>query len=135
MKAFFDTNVLIYAFGDDDSKRARAEQTLAVGGVVSVQVVNEFASVLRKKRRHEWSRIEAALAVVERWFQSIRPLTLETHHAALALARDHGIEIYDALILASALEAGCDTLYSEDFQHGRKVDGLIIIDPFREPAA
>ena len=132
MRAFFDTNVLIYAFANDDAKRERAQETLAIGGVVSVQVVNEFARVLRKKQRHEWPRIEAALAVAEKWFDSVRPLTLDTHHAALALAREAGIEICDALIVAAALEAGSDTLFTEDMQHGRAIDGLTIRNPFCE---
>jgi predicted nucleic acid-binding protein len=133
--AFFDTNVLIYAFANDDAKRERAQETLAIGGVVSVQVVNEFASVLRKKQRHEWPRIEAALAVAEKWFESIRPLTLNTHHAALALAREDGIDIHDALIVAAAREAGCEMLYSEDLQHGRRFGDLLVVNPFREPAS
>ncbi|HXW19827.1 MAG TPA: PIN domain-containing protein [Roseiarcus sp.] len=130
MKAFFDTNVLLYAFANDEAKRERAQQTLAMGGVISVQVVNEFVSVLRKKQRHEWPRIEAALAVVENWFRTIPPLTLDTHHAALALARDHGLAFYDALIVAAAREAGCDALYSEDLQCDRRFGDLVVVNPF-----
>jgi predicted nucleic acid-binding protein len=133
MTAFFDTNVLVYAFANDEAKRSRAQQILAEGGVISVQVVNEFANVLHKKQRQEWPRIEAALAVVENWFEIARPLTIDTHHAALALARDHGLSLYDALIVAAALETGCAKLYSEDFQHGRRFGELAIVDPFKEP--
>jgi len=128
--AFFDTNVLVYAFANDDAKRARAQQILAVGGVISVQVLNEFANVLSGKQRQDWPRIEAALVVVEAWFRSIRPLTLDTHRAALAFARDDGIGIYDALIVAAALEAECVTLFSEDMQHGRRFGDLEVVNPF-----
>ena len=62
------------------------------------------------------------------------PITLETHGNAVALARDHGLAFYDALIVASAIEAGCDTLFSEDMQHGRKIGGLAIVNPFLEGA-
>jgi predicted nucleic acid-binding protein len=58
------------------------------------------------------------------------PVTAQTHASGLALARDHGLSFYDALIVASALEADCDTLYSEDMQDGRRVPGLTIISPF-----
>ncbi len=103
---------------------------LASGGVISVQVVNEFANVLRKKQRQQWPAIEAALGVVERWFEPIRPLTLDTHRAALAFARDDGVGFYDALIIASAVAAGCDRVYSEDFQHGRRFGDCMIVNPF-----
>ena len=56
--------------------------------------------------------------------------TSATHAAAVSLARDHGFAFYDALIVAAALERGCDTLFSEDMQHGRSVAGLTIVNPF-----
>ncbi len=130
MTAFFDTNILVYAFASREPKRDTAQGVLALGGVISVQVVNEFANVLRKKQRQEWSRIEAALAVVESWFETIPPLTLVTHRAAIALARDSGIGIYDALIVTAAIEAGCDRLYSEDLQDGQKFGDCVVVNPF-----
>ena len=130
MTAFFDTNILVYAFATDERKRAIAQDVLASGGVISVQVVNEFANVLRKKQRLDWPSIEGALAVVERRFGTIRPLTLETHRAALPFARFAGIGIYDALIVAAAIEAGCDRLLSEDLQHGRRFGDLVVQNPF-----
>ena len=132
MTAFFDTNILVYAFASREPKRDTAQGVLALGGVISVQVVNEFAFVLRKKQRQEWPRIEAALTVVERWLETIRPLTLDTHRAALPLARDGGIGFYDALIVAAAIEAGCDRIYSEDLQDGQKFGDCLVVNPFRE---
>ena len=85
-----------------------------------------------KKRRCSWPDIWAALVVIRDRFQDIVPITSGTHASAVALARDHNFAFYDALIVAAALEAGCDTLYSEDMQHGRVVAGLKIVDPFRE---
>jgi predicted nucleic acid-binding protein len=126
---FFDTNVLVYAFSDGP-KREPAREALAVGGVISAQVLNEFTNVSRRKQKREWAEIEAALAVVRARFPEVVPLTAETHAAALALARDHGFPFYDALILAAAIEAGCDTLYSEDMQDGRAIGGLTIRNPF-----
>ena len=65
-----------------------------------------------------------------RWFRDISPITSATHAAAVALARDHSLAFYDALILAAAIEAGCETLYSEDFQHGRRFGDLMVVNPF-----
>jgi predicted nucleic acid-binding protein len=128
--AFFDTDILVYAFATDEPKRNIAREVLASGGVIGVQVVNEFANVLHKNQRQEWPRIEAALMVVERRFEAIRLLTLETHRMALTFARFAGIGIYDALIIAAAIEAGCDRLYSEDLQHGRSLGDCVVVNPF-----
>ena len=63
---------------------------------------------------------------------TVFPLTLEIHQAGLALAARYGLSVYDAMIAASAVDAGCDTLWSEDMQHGMMIgEGLRIIDPFR----
>lgn len=129
MSAFFDSNILIYAYSTDP-RRQRALTTIAGGGVISAQVLNEFTNVLRKKQKQDWPVIEAAVQSLRFRFPDIVPLTSETHTAALALARDHILAFYDALIVAAAIEAGCDTLYSEDLQHGRSIGGLSIVNPF-----
>jgi predicted nucleic acid-binding protein len=129
LSPFFDTNVLVYAFLDVE-KRERALEILAEGGVISAQVLNEFTHVAHKKRRRSWPDIEAALGVIRDWFRDIVPITSGTHAGAVTLARDHGLAFYDALILAAAIEAGCETLYSEDFQHGRRFGDLTIVNPF-----
>jgi predicted nucleic acid-binding protein len=130
---FFDSNVLVYAYSTDP-RRDRALKTIADGGVVSVQVLNEFTNVLRRKQMQDWPVIEAALSSIFFRFPDVRPLTAATHTAALALARDHHLQFYDALIVAAALEAGCDTLFTEDMQHGRKFGSLDIVNPFLESA-
>ncbi|MDA9522288.1 twitching motility protein PilT [Bradyrhizobium sp. CCBAU 11434] len=129
MSAFFDSNILIYAFSSD-ARRQRALTTIAGGGAISAQVLNEFTNVLRKKQKQEWPVIEAAVQSLRFRFPDIVPLTSETHAAAIELARDHTLAFYDALIIAAAIEAGCDTLYSEDLQHGRNIGGLTIVNPF-----
>jgi predicted nucleic acid-binding protein len=127
--AFFDSNILIYAYSTD-RRRQRAIEAVAEGGKISAQVLNEFTNVLRNKQKQDWPVIELAIVSVRRQFPDVAALTAETHAAALALARDHSIAFYDALIVASAVEAGCDTLYSEDMQHGRSIGGLTIVNPF-----
>ncbi len=129
MSAFWDTNVFVYAF-IDGPKQQIARARLTAGGVISVQVLNEFATVMTRKMRQPWKEVERFLAVIRVRFSSPAPLTLEIHSAAVALARDHSLAFYDALILAAALEAGCETLYSEDFQPGRRFGDLTVINPF-----
>jgi predicted nucleic acid-binding protein len=130
-QVFFDTNILLYLASEDQTKADRAEDLLSGGGVVSVQVLNEFVSVSARKWRRPWEAIEETLAVVRALCQ-VEPITLAVHERALALARDHDFAFYDALIVASAREAGCDTLLSEDMQHGRVIDrALTIRNPFR----
>lgn len=130
-KAFFDTNILLYLISADAAKADQAEQRLALGGHISVQVLNEFASVARRKLGMNLEEIRDVLAPL-RGLCQVHPLTLATHDRALAVAERYGFSIYDALIAAAALEAGCDTLYSEDLQHGQRIDGqLTISNPFK----
>ena len=128
---FLDTNVLIYAFASGDPRNARAEELLAQGGVIGIQVLNEFTSVSHRKLSWGWDDIEAALAVIETLVGPARPLTQEIHARAVALARDHRLSFWDALIIAAATEAGCRVLMSEDLQHGRKFGPLTVHNPFR----
>ena len=131
-EAFLDTNVLIYAIQNDDSRARRATELLAEGGIVSVQVLNEFASTARRKLKRSWAEIRVALGLLRTLLPDVRPIGVATHEAALALADGEGFSFYDAMIVASALEAGCITLWSEDMQDGRVVGGrLTIRNPFR----
>lgn len=129
MSAFLDTNILVYA-QQDGNKGDNARELLAAGGKLSVQVLNEFVAVSRRKLQKNWDEvgeaIDDALALVD----PPLPITLDTHRSATSLARDHGLSFYDALIVASALEAGCDTLFSEDMQHGQRVESVAIVNPF-----
>jgi predicted nucleic acid-binding protein len=130
-KPFLDTNVLIYAFSSGDPRTERAEAILAAGGIVSVQVLNEFVNVLRCKLRWGWDEITAALAVLSTLLAPPLPLSVAVHDAAFALARDRGFAFYDALIVAAAQAAGCRILLSEGMQDGQTIDGrLTIRNPF-----
>ena len=131
-KTLLDTNVLIYAVADDDPRSAQAEELLATGGMVGVQVLNEFVSVARRKLRMSWKEMKDALDAIRVFCPSVIPITTDTHEAALRIAEKYGYEIYDALILAAALDAGCETICSEDLQHGQIIDGgLTVRNPFR----
>jgi predicted nucleic acid-binding protein len=131
-KAFFDSNVLIYATVSGDSRRERAQHLAAQGGVISVQVLNEFVAVARRKMRMPWKDVIGALDAVRILFPSPVSITLDTHEVALKIAQQCGFVIYDAMIVASALEANCSMLYSEDLQDGQVIDErLTIRNPFR----
>jgi predicted nucleic acid-binding protein len=132
VSAFLDTNVLIYA-QQTGEKPDRARALLAQGGRLSVQVLNEFAVVARRKQGKNWDDIAAAIEDVLMLVDPPLPLTLDLHSAARTLAQDHQLSFYDALIIAAALEAGCETLWSEDLQHGRVIGGMTIRNPFAGP--
>jgi len=127
--AFLDTNILVYA-QQTGAKGTISQNLMAAGGRISAQVLNELANVLRKKQSKGWDEIELVLDDVENALDPAAPLTAATNRSALALARAHGLPFYDALIVASAIEAGCDTLYSEDLHHGRRFGQLAIVNPF-----
>jgi predicted nucleic acid-binding protein len=128
--SFFDTNVLIYLASADAAKADRAEAAVAAGGAISVQVLNELAKVARRKMQMSWAETHAFLSTVGAVL-TVHPLTLETHETGLALAERYGFSIYDAMIAAAALQAECDTLWSEDLQHGMTLaEGLRIVNPF-----
>lgn len=129
--SFFDTNVLLYLAATDPVKADRAEAIIGAGGVISVQVLNELTNVVRRKLRLAWPETRSFLSVL-RGLLIVQPITVETHETGLALAERYNLSIYDAMIVASALQADCGTLWSEDMQDGMEFDeGLRIVNPFR----
>jgi predicted nucleic acid-binding protein len=131
--SFFDTNVLLYLLSDDQAKAEQAGARVIEGGTISVQVLNEIANAGRRKLRLGWDELHDLLATI-RDLCPVRPLTIETHDAGLALAERYGLSLYDAMIVASALEAGCDVLWSEDMQHGLVLEGALQVrNPFQQP--
>lgn len=130
MPAFADTNVVVYAFANDSAKIAVAEDILLKQPTISVQVVSEFLNVCRTKlgmnvpTRHRLAReLMAGCNVV-----ALEPRVIEK---AMQIEAQTQISYWDALILAAALLSGCDTLYTEDLQHGQKFDGqLTVVNPF-----
>ena len=128
--SFFDTNVLVYLASGDPAKADRAEAMIAGGGGISVQNLNELANVARRKIGMSWQDTHAFLSLL-RGLLNVHPVSVETHETGLALAERYQLSIYDSMIAASALQAGCDTLWSEDMQHGLVIDGrLRIVNPF-----
>lgn len=120
-KAFLDTNILVYALAQNDSRTLAAEELLLASGVVSVHVLNEFAAVARRKLGMPWDEVTDALAAIVTLCPEPVPITMSTHTIAVAIAMRHQYRIYDALVAAAALEAGCSTLFTEDMQSGQTI--------------
>ena len=131
-KNFFDTNILIYAVAKNDPRASKAEELLESGGLISVQSLNEFVSVARRKLGMSWKATRELLDVICVLCPDPVPISLDTHRMALRIAEKYGYSIYDALIVAAALEAGCSNLHSEDLQDGQVINQqLTIQNPFR----
>ena len=98
---------------------------------MSIQSLNEFANVARRKLHFDWDEITANLIAIVDLAENIVPLTFELHQTGIAIAERYRLQVYDGMILAAALEARCDTLYSEDMQHGLVIENLLTIsNPF-----
>lgn len=130
-RVFIDTNVLLYLLSTDTKKADRAEGIVEKGGWISVQVLNELANVALRKLAMPWPEINDVLNLV-RALCPVQPLTIETHDMGRRVAERYKLSVYDSMIVASALLAGCETLYSEDMQNGLVVDEqLTIHNPFK----
>ena len=128
--AFFDTNVLVYAFGDN-ARRSVTLRLLDEGCVVSAQSLNELANVLLRKQKRDWPTIVRAVDAIIARSATIVIANLDLHHLGLRLAERYRLSVYDAMIAAAALTAECDTLYSEDMHDGLVIDGRVrIVNPF-----
>jgi predicted nucleic acid-binding protein len=110
----------------DRSRVDTAEALIARGGHVSVQMLNEFASVARRKAGLSWGETAEVFGVV-RAACTVQPLAVQTHDRACEVARRHGLAFYDASIVAAALLAGCRVLYSEDFNPGERIGGQLTV--------
>ena len=128
--SFLDSNILVYATLGTGEKAVIARDVLRTPHTISVQVLNEFTSVARRKFKRSWDQIDVAMQLFRTLFPHPRPLTLPLHEHARRLAERYGFAFYDALIVAAAIDARCDTLLSEDMQHGMQVERLIIRNPF-----
>ncbi len=125
-----DTNILVYAFADDP-RSAVAQTLLSEPFILSVQALNEFANVARRKLGMSWAEIRLAIADLSALAAAIVPIDKECNSLAVDLAARYNFSIFDALMIASALQAGSGQCFSEDMQNGLMVDGrLVILNPF-----
>lgn len=129
--SFLDSNVILYSLDQDDSKQQRVLELFGSGGVISTQVLNEVANVMRRKLGYDIAEIRHVLLRLIATLH-IHPVASSTILRALDIAQRYGFSHYDSLILAAAEEAGCGTLYSEDLQHAQVLaSGLTILNPFK----
>ncbi len=128
-RIFVDTNILVYALLDDSPKQRAALDLLQSGCVISTQVLNEFTNVARKKAKLEWQEIQDLSNAIQSLAETV-PLDVATHNRALTIAQTYGFSFYDSLIVAAAQKSGCNFLFTEDMQHGQKIETLMISNPF-----
>jgi predicted nucleic acid-binding protein len=130
---FLDSNVLIYCYTiTEPNKQQKAFQVIDINPqlFVSTQVLQEFCNVVHKKFSPQIVDLETALSEIES-LVSIHDNTIDTVRKANGLKNKYGYSFYDSLIISAALECGCNTLYSEDMQHGQTIeDKLKIVNPF-----
>ena len=125
-----DTNILVYAV-TDDPRSAVAQVLLSEPFILSVQALNEFANVARRKLGMNWVEIRLAIGDLSALAAAIVPVDKECNSLALDLAARYNFSVFDALMIATALQAGSEQCFSEDMQHGLIVDGrLAIFNPF-----
>ena len=128
-KPFIDSNVVLYLFSSDTLKADRTESLLQSGGLISVQVLNEVASVCLRKLKMSWEDIDAVLETLKSTCE-VLPVTLASHEKAVELAKRFQISLYDANIVSTAILCGADTLFSEDMQNGMSMETVTVVNPF-----
>jgi predicted nucleic acid-binding protein len=126
---FFDTNILLCLMSSDTVKADRAEDLVARGGTINVQVLNEFASTATRKLGMRIEEVRQILSTIRR-VCTVKVLDIETHDLGLDLVERYRFALYDGLIVAAAIRAKCRRLYTEDLQHGQTIAGLAICNPF-----
>jgi predicted nucleic acid-binding protein len=129
--SFLDSNVILYLASGQQAKADRAEELIASGGTISVQVLNEIGNVARRKMGMSWAETRNFLLIV-RGLLKVEPVTIETHNAGIDLAERYRLSVYDGMIASAALLAECETLFSENFQDELVINGrLRVVDPFK----
>jgi predicted nucleic acid-binding protein len=130
-KIFFDTNTLLYLLSSDSKKADWVSSNLQQSNVISVQVLNEFTSASLRKIKISNTELDEFLDLFMSTFNVIK-LDIETFKTGLMISRRYGYQHYDSMIIAAALEAGCERLYSEDMQHRQIINKkLQIVNPFQ----
>jgi len=133
---FLDTNVLLYSISDDPAEKKKRRGAIALldrhDGAISIQALQEFYVQATHPRRADRISHELAVSMIEGWSRfQIQDMTMAILGDALAIKAAHGFSYWDSAVIAAAKALGCDTLYTEDMSHGRTVEGVAIINPFR----
>ena len=128
-RPFIDSNVVFYLFSSNAVKADRAESLLQTGGLISVQVLNEVASVCLRKLKMTWKDVDSVLETLKATCE-VLPVTLASHEKAVGLAKRFQISLYDANIVATAILCGANTLFSEDMQNDMSMETVTVVNPF-----
>jgi predicted nucleic acid-binding protein len=131
-KVFLDTNIIIYCYSqsEPDKQQIAIDCVQAGSPWISTQVLNETINTLKRKFSLDYIQIGAVVDELKQQLQ-IAVVSTNTIQLALAIAQKYQYSYFDSLIVASALEVGCDRLYSEDMQNSQQIDNrLTIINPF-----
>lgn len=133
---FFDTNILLYSISRDPAEAVKRERAIELlegdDGALSVQVLQEFyVQATRPNAPHRLPH-DIAEGLIKRWARfRVQDITLAILNAALEIRAAHHFSYWDSAIIAAARALGCRELYTEDMSHGREVEGILIINPFR----
>lgn len=133
---FFDTNILLYSISRDSTEAAKRDRAIALldadDGALSVQVLQEFYVQATRPSRPDAIPHDIAVGLVESWTRfKVQEITLPVLRGALEIKAAHGFSYWDSAVIAAARALGCNELYTEDMSHGRIVEGITIIDPFK----
>lgn len=129
-RIFIDTNVVVYSLGQTSTKTHLAAPLFVGFPTISTQVLSETANVASKRLGLAVSEIRKLITSLEAMCR-VEVISLVTIHKALDIRERYSFSWYDSLIVATAIESGCDTLYSEDMQNGQEIEGrLHIVNPF-----
>jgi predicted nucleic acid-binding protein len=138
-RPFFDTNILLYSISRDPTEALKRERAIELldgdNGALSVQVLQEFYVQATRESRPDKLPHETAAGLIRTWTRfAVQDVTLPVVLRALTIKFKHGFSYWDSAIIAAARALGCRTLYTEDMSDGREVEGIQIINPFREIA-
>ena len=128
MPAFLDTNVFGYLL-DGGRKEKIARRLASEQPHISVQVLNEFVAVCKKCGKDRETAYQLADAIANA--STVHEITLSTYRLAQALATRYQLSHWDGLIVDAATLAQCETLYSEDMQHGQVIGTVKVVNPFK----
>jgi predicted nucleic acid-binding protein len=133
---FLDTNILLYSISRDQTETTKRDRAVALidagGNALSVQVLQEFYVQATRATRRDALPHDIAVGLIETWLRfKVQETSVSIVTGALEIKAKYGLSYWDAAIVAAARALGCRELYSEDMTHGREIDGVMIIDPFR----
>ncbi|MGH8211467.1 MAG: PIN domain-containing protein [Steroidobacteraceae bacterium] len=133
---FFDTNILLYSISRAPDEATKQQRAIALldedDGALSVQVLQEFYVQATRATRPDPLPHAIAAGLIRTWMRfAVQDITASLLTQALDLKAAHGFSYWDSAIIAAARTLGCRELYSEDMAHGREVEGVLIVNPFR----